>query len=58
MRMNRELKVILKSADFVAKLREVSFEALPGPAEEMKAAILRERSQWKKVVETSGATAD
>jgi tripartite-type tricarboxylate transporter receptor subunit TctC len=58
MRMNRELNVILKSADFVAKLREVSFEALLGPPEEMKASILRERGLWKKVVETSGATAD
>ncbi len=58
MRMNREINVILKSPDFAAKLRDVSFEALPGPPEEMKAAILRERGKWKKVVETSGATAD
>jgi tripartite-type tricarboxylate transporter receptor subunit TctC len=58
LRMNREINVILKSPEIAAKLREVSFEALPGSPDEMKVAILRERGLWKKVVETSGATAD
>ncbi len=57
-RMNRELTAILKTPDFVARLREVSFEALPGTPQDMVAASLRERAQWKKVIETSGATAD
>lgn len=57
-RMNRELNAILKNPDFVAKLRDVSFEALPGTPEDMKTAAIKERGNWKKVIETSGATAD
>jgi len=54
-RMNRELVAILKKPDFVAKLREVSFEALPGTPEDLIAASRKERENWKKVVEISGA---
>jgi tripartite-type tricarboxylate transporter receptor subunit TctC len=54
-RMNRELVAILKKPDFVAKLREVSFEALPGTPEDLIAASRKERESWKKVVEISGA---
>jgi tripartite-type tricarboxylate transporter receptor subunit TctC len=54
-RMNRELVAILKAPDFVAKLREVSFEALPGTPEDLAAASRKERENWKKVVEISGA---
>jgi tripartite-type tricarboxylate transporter receptor subunit TctC len=57
-RMNKELNAILKNPDFAAKLREVSFEALPGTPQDMVAASLRERPLWKKVIETSGATAE
>jgi tripartite-type tricarboxylate transporter receptor subunit TctC len=54
-RMNRELVAILKQPDFVAKLREVSFEALPGTPEDLSAASKKERESWKKIVEISGA---
>jgi tripartite-type tricarboxylate transporter receptor subunit TctC len=57
-RMNRELVAILQKPDFVARLREVSFEALPGSPEHMTAAARKERELWKKVVEMSGAKAD
>jgi len=42
----------------IARLREVSFEALPGTPEDMTAAARKERELWKKVVEMSGAKAD
>ena len=57
-RMNRELVAILQKPDFVARLREVSFEALPGTPEDMSAAARKEREIWKKVVEISGAKAE
>jgi tripartite-type tricarboxylate transporter receptor subunit TctC len=57
-RMNRELTAILNSPDFAAKLSEVSFEPLPGSPQDMTAAAVRERALWKKVIETSGASAD
>ena len=57
-RMNRELVAILQQPDFIARLREVSFEALPGTPEDMTAAARKERELWKKVVEMSGAKAE
>lgn len=57
-RMNRELMAVLQNPDFVAKLREHSFEAIPGSPEEMTAAARKERGSWKKVIEISGATAE
>ncbi len=57
-RMNRELVAVLQKPDFVARLREVSFDALPGTPEDMSAAARKERALWKKVVEISGAKAD
>ncbi len=57
-RMNRELMAVLKNPDFMAKLREHSFEAMPGSPEEMAAAARKERGIWKKVIEISGATAE
>ena len=57
-RMNRELVMILRNPEFMAKLREHSFEALPGSPEEMTAAARRERGVWKKVIEISGAKAE
>lgn len=57
-RMNRELVAILQKPDFIARLREVSFEALPGSPEDMTAAARKERELWKKVVEMSGAKAE
>ena len=54
-RMNRELVAILRKPDFVAKLRDVSFEALPGTPDDLIAASRKERESWKKVVEISGA---
>jgi tripartite-type tricarboxylate transporter receptor subunit TctC len=58
MRMNRELNAVLNSPDFMAKLRDVSFEAMPGTPADMKQASLRERDNWKKVIEQSGASAE
>ena len=58
MRMNRELNAVLNSPDFMAKLRDVSFEAMPGTPADMKQASVRERDNWKKVVEQSGASAE
>ena len=58
MRMNRELNAVLNSADFVAKLRDVSFEAMPGTPSDMRHASVRERDNWKKVIEQSGASAE
>ena len=57
-RMNRELVAILQKPEFVARLREVSFEAMPGTAEDMAAAARKERPLWKKVIQMSGAKAD
>ena len=57
-RMNRELVAILQKPDFIARLREYSFEALPGTPEEMTAAARKERESWKKVIEISGAKAE
>jgi tripartite-type tricarboxylate transporter receptor subunit TctC len=57
-RMNRELNAVLNSPDFVARLREVSFEAMPGTPADMKQASVRERDNWKRVIEQSGASAD
>lgn len=57
-RMNRELTAILKNPAFVAKLREYSFEALPGSPEDMAVAMRKERGSWKKMIEISGATAE
>jgi len=57
-RMNRELVAILQKPDFVARLREYSFDALPGTPEDMTAAARKERESWKKVVEMSGARAE
>jgi tripartite-type tricarboxylate transporter receptor subunit TctC len=57
-RMNRELVAILQKPDFIARLREYSFDALPGTPEEMTAAARKERDSWKKVVEMSGAKAE
>ncbi len=57
-RMNRELVAVLQKPDFVARLREYSFDALPGTPEEMSAAARQERDSWKKVVEMSGAKAE
>jgi tripartite-type tricarboxylate transporter receptor subunit TctC len=54
-RMNGELVAILNKPEFIARLREVSFEALPGTPEDMSAAARKERESWKKVVEISGA---
>ena len=56
--MNRELVAILRKPGFIARLREYSFDALPGTPEEMTAAARRERERWKKVVEISGAKAE
>ena len=58
MRMNRELNAVLHSADFAAKLRDVSFEAMPGTPADMKHASVRERDNWRKVIEQSGASAE
>jgi tripartite-type tricarboxylate transporter receptor subunit TctC len=58
MRMNRELNAVLNSSDFIAKLRDVSFEAMPGTPADMKQASVRERDNWKKVIEQSGASAE
>ena len=57
-RMNRELNAVLNSPDFVARLREVSFEAMPGTPADMKQASVRERDNWKRVIEWSGASAE
>ena len=57
-RMNRELNAVLNSSDFIAKLRDVSFEAMPGTPADMKQASVRERDNWKKVIEQSGASAE
>ncbi len=57
-RMNRELVAILQQPDFIARLREISFEALPGTPEDMTAAAGKERELWKKVIEISGAKAE
>ena len=57
-RMNRELVAILEKPEFVARLREYSFDALPGTPEEMTLAARKERESWKKVVEISGARAE
>ena len=57
-RMNRELNTVLTNSDFIARLRDVSFESLPGTPQDMRNAWLRERDTWKKVVEVSGATAE
>lgn len=57
-RMNRELNAVLNSPDFSAKLRDVSFEAMPGTPADMKQASVRERDNWKKVIEQSGASAE
>jgi tripartite-type tricarboxylate transporter receptor subunit TctC len=57
-RMNRELTAILLKPEFVARLREYSFDALPGTPEDMSIAARKERESWKKVVETSGAKAE
>ncbi len=57
-RMNRELVSILEKPEFAARLREYSFDALPGTPEDMTAAARKERDSWKKVVETSGAKAE
>jgi tripartite-type tricarboxylate transporter receptor subunit TctC len=57
-RVNRELNAMLAQPDFIAKLHEVSFEPMPGTPQDMAAVALRERPVWKKVIETSGATAD
>ena len=57
-RMNRELVAVLEQPEFVARLREYSFDALPGTPEDMTAAARKERESWKRVVETSGAKAD
>jgi tripartite-type tricarboxylate transporter receptor subunit TctC len=57
-RMNRELVAILEKPEFAARLREYSFDALPGTPEDMTAAARKERESWKKVVETSGAKAE
>lgn len=57
-RLNRELVAILEKPDFIAKLREYSFDALPGTPEDMTAAARKERESWKKVVEASGAKAE
>jgi tripartite-type tricarboxylate transporter receptor subunit TctC len=57
-RMNRELNAVLNNPDLIARLREVSFETLPGTPQDMRQAWLRERETWKKVVEVSGATAE
>jgi tripartite-type tricarboxylate transporter receptor subunit TctC len=57
-RMNRELAALLEKPDFVARLREYSFDAIPGTPEDMTAAAHKERESWKKVVEASGAKAE
>jgi tripartite-type tricarboxylate transporter receptor subunit TctC len=57
-RMNRELVAILHKPEFMAQLREYSFEAMPGTPEDMTAAARKERESWKKVVEISGAKAE
>ncbi|WP_408595089.1 Bug family tripartite tricarboxylate transporter substrate binding protein [Limnohabitans sp.] len=57
-RMNRELNAVLNSPDFAAKLRDVSFEGMPGTPADMKHASVRERDNWKKVIEQSGASAE
>ena len=57
-RMNRELVSILEKPEFIARLREYSFDALPGTPEDMTAAARKERESWKKVVESSGAKAE
>ena len=54
-RVNRELGVILKRPEFIARLAEVSFEPVPGSPDDMLAAARKERDIWKKVVATSGA---
>ena len=57
-RMNSVLVATLKNPEVAARLREFSFDALPGPPEEMVLAIRREREKWKEVVEKSGAKVD
>ncbi len=57
-RMNRELVAVLQKPEFIAKLRDVSFEALPGSPEDMTVTARKERVLWKKMVEMSGAKAD
>jgi len=57
-KMNATLVSILRNPDFTAKLAEFSFEPLPGTPEDMRAAALREREKWKKVIEISGARVD
>jgi tripartite-type tricarboxylate transporter receptor subunit TctC len=57
-RVNRELQAILNNTEFAARLSEVSFEPMPGTPQDMTAVALQERVMWKKVIETSGASAD
>jgi tripartite-type tricarboxylate transporter receptor subunit TctC len=57
-KMNATLVSILRNPDFAAKLAEFSFEPLPGTPEDMRAAALREREKWKKVIDVSGAKVD
>ena len=53
-RINKELDTMLAQPEFIARLREVSFEPMPGRPEAMTAAAQHERVTWKKVIETGG----
>ena len=55
--MNRELVAILQKPEFVARLREVSFEAMPGTAEDMAAAARKGQALEKGYTDIGGGQA-
>ena len=54
-RLNNEMQKVLRDPDFIAKLNDISFEPMPGSAEDMSLEAKKERIFWKNAIQISGA---
>lgn len=57
-RLNAEVNKLVKDAAFAEKLVSLGFQPIGGSIDDMKAAIQRDRTKWKKVIESTGMRAE
>lgn len=53
-RMNKEVNAVLKDPTFIARLKQMNLEPLPGSPESMAALIQSDRKRWEKVIDDAG----
>jgi tripartite-type tricarboxylate transporter receptor subunit TctC len=57
-RLNAEVNELLKDREFADRLVSLGFQPVGGSIDDMKAAIQRDRTKWKKVIDSTGMRAE